>query len=481
MGEHWWNDSDVESSDYRTTGDVFVGDLFADDGDFDFLNFSFLLSNFGGGIDATGDPWFLSGTDFEIDRDLKVNNTEVENDLIVNGRIGIGTPLPSSELHVIGNANITNGIVIPNITAEDGTLEIIGDVNLSDKVLIAGTPAGVGGVRVSFIFPNQQLDGTHPRAFLQYSFFGDDRGGWVGDAMRLYLGATNVVGTTIYSFYPLLAAGSNSFDLGTDDNRWRNLYLSSNITMDGSLTTSGNASIGGVTIDGTNTRIGIGVTPTKALHVIGDAIITGIIKADELNGSKLNISGNAFIGGNVGIGTSTPSESLDVIGDFIVQTSPLTNIRTNGTWTSGIVTYPILTGQSWLGAPINIAADGTFVVDSGLFLVDPEGVNDGFINIVSKTGISKTLDIRYDEASDGRAEIISTGGDLYIGTSGDGDIILNTSTSQTKVLGNLNVTGTEEINSGIGTHAPLELFGADAKNSQLRMGFFKEPTGGVNL
>jgi hypothetical protein len=40
-----------------------------------------------GGMNMAGDPWWIYSTDVEIDQDLKVNNTEVENNLIVGGNV----------------------------------------------------------------------------------------------------------------------------------------------------------------------------------------------------------------------------------------------------------------------------------------------------------------------------------------------------------------------------------------------------------
>jgi len=52
------------------------------------LNISFLFGHAGiGAIDLRGDPWYVSGTDLEINNDLKVNNTEIENNLTVGDAV----------------------------------------------------------------------------------------------------------------------------------------------------------------------------------------------------------------------------------------------------------------------------------------------------------------------------------------------------------------------------------------------------------
>ena len=68
------------------------------------INTSYLYGALGvGGIDMRADPWYFSGADFEIDRDLKVNNTEIENNLNVVG-----------ETNITGNTSV-NGLKITNM------------------------------------------------------------------------------------------------------------------------------------------------------------------------------------------------------------------------------------------------------------------------------------------------------------------------------------------------------------------------------
>lgn len=69
-------------NDLNVTGNVSVG------GDLDMSGYELItsfLSGLVGSIDMRGDPWYFSGSDLEIDQDLKVNNTVIENDLTLNG------------------------------------------------------------------------------------------------------------------------------------------------------------------------------------------------------------------------------------------------------------------------------------------------------------------------------------------------------------------------------------------------------------
>jgi len=80
---HEWDDSrwlDIDGGNANQDVDIGTNDFYAGDGFFDFINFSYLVSNFGGGIDATRDPWFLSGTSLEINENLTVNGNSYLSD-----------------------------------------------------------------------------------------------------------------------------------------------------------------------------------------------------------------------------------------------------------------------------------------------------------------------------------------------------------------------------------------------------------------
>lgn len=70
---------------------------------FDHVNFAYLTSNYGGSIDATGDPWYLSGTDFQI-----------AEDLIVDGDLTTGNILAGNITFINQNQSI-NDISVKNL------------------------------------------------------------------------------------------------------------------------------------------------------------------------------------------------------------------------------------------------------------------------------------------------------------------------------------------------------------------------------
>ena len=68
-------------------------------------------------------------------------------------------------------------------------------------------------------------------------------------------------------------------------------------------------------------RVGIGTsTPSQVLDVVGNTTISGTAAVGGLlTAGSATVTGNATVGGRVGIGTSTPSQALDVVGNATIS------------------------------------------------------------------------------------------------------------------------------------------------------------------
>jgi len=286
-------------------GDLNVtGDIFANDGRFDYLNFSILFSNFGGAIDARGDPWYLSGTDLEIAENLIVDGNITTTDTGFFGWVGSLasriTKLWAQDIDFSGSisgidwtnitgSGITNNLNWLNITQNNllfNQTELVWIVNTT--ALSINTTANIQNLLNStgiYSTQNDTYEAINTTANIQNLINGtsdaltlngkidshfmpdnksvvgnfDFNGGWTA-------GGFSIVGGDIYAqtgfFYNisglsvtyLKVNGSlfpyfdNSFDIGNSSHRWRDLHLSGevNVTGAGDNYFAGNVGIGTV-------------------------------------------------------------------------------------------------------------------------------------------------------------------------------------------------------------------------------------------
>ncbi len=162
MTADYFHGSGAYLTELNVTGNVSVG------GDLDMSGYSLTTSyllGIDGGIDMRGDPWYLSQTDLEIDQDLKVNNTEIENDLLVGNNITVVGNVSAD--YYFGNGSQLTGISHPWVR----------ETFINNRVILADAGDDVG---IGIEFPSATLDIGGTLEVHVSVFYVDGPGGKVG-------------------------------------------------------------------------------------------------------------------------------------------------------------------------------------------------------------------------------------------------------------------------------------------------------------
>ena len=254
-----------------------------------------------------------------------------------------------------------------------------------------------------------------------------------------------------------------------------------------------------------NDSVGIGTTnPTSKLQVQGNVLVVGIITATNLAAQQLNISGistftsgpilvgtgtstgttdqdlqvtgGAYVSGNLGIGTTNPAYALQVQGNARVTGAIYDS--TNQPGTTGQVLQSTITGTLWATAAAGGGGSGKFdtSIDNVIY-VQPTGTLD-IVGVGTTTtqittlpsGSNKYLihSLHVTNVSNGDAEI--TAGfvlnarkvpatiSVSVGSSGGAGIHTFTVGSASSITVGMAVTGTGNIGetTGIGSTAGFQ-------------------------
>ena len=249
-----------------------------------------------------------------------------------SGNVGIGTTTPEQKLTVIGTANITEGVITPNVTFSDGSMQ---------------TSASIG-TNVSLLYGMNESSASQPIALrvdssgaLKMAVSSGTGTGWSKSGANVFLnniGDRVGIGTTT----PTTA-----------------LEVSGHINSTGTLsnsTFSGDVRILGTLYGGSPVKIAGGLNVINGNITFTNGNVISVTEYVIQSGGSTRLFINETTG-NVGIGTTNPTFKLDVNG--VINASGL---LINGTaMTSGSTSLPAA----------NITA-GTF--GSGLFTF-PNGLN----------------------------------------------------------------------------------------------------------
>jgi len=285
------------------------------------------------------------------------------------GRIGIGSSSPSASLDVVGSANIS-GLITANggLTIPTGqTLNVIGGL---ESATINATTIHTASLNAS-------------------------------ESINANGGITLPFGS------PIIAEGGV---FTTSINATDTIYASSGIIVSAGSLLSANGGISATTINASgliNANNGITIPTGKSMTANGGILTTTIDASSSIITPVIQCGTNAsainniyFSGGSggarIGIGSSTPTVPLDIIG----------NVKVSDTITTGAMTANSIVSTTTIQAGELITANGGISVPAGKQIVASGGIST---TTISATGIQAT--------SVNTTGVVNTNGGLISGST----------------------------------------------------------------
>jgi hypothetical protein len=257
------------------------------------------------GFTTSGVNWFSGNTNNDM---LRVTQTGTGNAFVVEdesnpdsspfvvtstGNIGIGTTNPTERLQVSGDTLVNGGLTANTISA---TIDInVGQLGTNGQINMvrASTGTAVGGMRVQTSGAGTEVGGS---GFGDKIIFGN------GQGLSFFTYTSGLVTNNAERMRITAGATGGNLLIGTTTDTGQRLQVSGNTLINGALS--------GITTSGTNWFSGN--TSSDMLRVTQTGSGNAFVVEDDTNPDS-----SPFVitsGGSVGIGTTNPTERLQVSG-----------------------------------------------------------------------------------------------------------------------------------------------------------------------